>query len=254
MIIMVFIAKTKSPEEWKAVTSAISTLVDEATFEASVEGISFRGMDPSHVALIDINWPNSTFAEYECDTSLKFGVRVDELSKLIKRAEKKDNIEITLAENSMLHIKIIDGYNRQYKVRLIESAASSTPLPKLNFNSKIVLTSSALDRILSDIQVVSEYVSIHSSPNLVQFLGKGDSGEADIQLQSNRDEGLQELSVKEESKATYSLDYLSKITKAVSTAGGPVAAEFSSKMPLRLEFRVANVGRIHFYLAPRVQD
>jgi len=25
-------------------------------------------------------------------------------------------------------------------------------------------------------------------------------------------------------------------------------------MPLRLEFRVANVGRIHFYLAPRVQD
>lgn len=254
MIIMVFIAKTKSPEEWKAVTSAISTLVDEATFEASVEGISFRGMDPSHVALIDINWPNSTFEEYECDTSLKFGVRVDELSKLIKRAEKKDNIEITLAENSMLHIKIMDGYNRQYKVRLIESAASSTPLPKLNFNSKIVLTSSALDRILSDIQVVSEYVSIHSSPNLVQFLGKGDSGEADIQLQSNRDEGLQEISVKEESKATYSLDYLSKITKAVSTAGGPVAAEFSSKMPLRLEFRVANVGRIHFYLAPRVQD
>jgi proliferating cell nuclear antigen len=30
--------------------------------------------------------------------------------------------------------------------------------------------------------------------------------------------------------------------------------EFSGKMPLRLEFRVANMGRIHFYLAPRVQD
>jgi len=254
MIIMVFIAKTKSPEEWKAVTSAISTLVDEATFEASVEGISFRGMDPSHVALIDIYWPNSTFEEYECDTSLKFGVRVDELSKLIKRAEKKDKLEITLAENSMLHIKIIDGYNRQYKMRLIESAATSTPLPKLNFNSKIVLTSNALDKILSDIQVVSEYVSIHSSPNIVQFLGKGDSGEADIKLETSRDEGLQELNVKEESKATYSLDYLSKITKAVSASGGPVAAEFSSKMPLRLEFRIANVGRIHFYLAPRVQD
>ena len=51
---MVFVAKTKSPEEWKAVASAISTLVDEATFEATAEGISFRGMDPSHIALIDI--------------------------------------------------------------------------------------------------------------------------------------------------------------------------------------------------------
>jgi proliferating cell nuclear antigen len=40
----------------------------------------------------------------------------------------------------------------------------------------------------------------------------------------------------------------------VVSIGGSVAAEFSSKMPLRLEFRIANVGRIHFYLAPRVQD
>jgi proliferating cell nuclear antigen len=254
MIILVFVARTKSPEEWKAVTSAISTLVDEATFEASVEGISFRGMDPSHVALIDIYWPNSTFEGYECDTSLKFGVRVDELSKLIKRADKKDKVEITLAENSMLQIKISDGYNREYKMRLIESAASSTPLPKLNFNSKIVLASNALEKILSDVQVVSEYISIHTKSNFVQFAGKGDSGEADVTLQSGRDEGIEELDVKEESRATYSLDYLSKITKAISVSGGSVAAEYSSKMPLRLEFRVANVGRIHFYLAPRVQD
>src|SRR5919197_1072187 len=83
---------------------------------------------------------------------------------------------------------------------------------------------------------------------------KGDSGEADIILESGN-EGLEELKVEENSKATYSLDYLSKITKAVSsTVGSSVAAEYSSKMPLRLEFRVANVGRIHFYLAPRVQD
>jgi proliferating cell nuclear antigen len=25
-------------------------------------------------------------------------------------------------------------------------------------------------------------------------------------------------------------------------------------MPIRLEFRIANIGGIHFYLAPRVQD
>ena len=62
---MVFSAKTNGAEEWKAIISAISTLVEEATFEATVEGISFRGMDPSHVALIDINWPNSAFALFQ---------------------------------------------------------------------------------------------------------------------------------------------------------------------------------------------
>jgi proliferating cell nuclear antigen len=249
----VFVAKTKSPEEWRAVISAISTLVDEATFEATVEGISFRGMDPSHVALIDIHWPNSAFEAYECDTALKFGVRVDEFSKMIRRADKKDAVEITVGDDSMLHIKISNSYRREYKMRLIESSASSTPLPKLTFNSKVVLTAGAFDKILSDVQVISEYISIESEPKKVEFSGKGDSGEADIILDSGS-EGLEELSIQEDSKATYSLDYLSKITKAVSTAGGSIAAEYSSKMPLRLEFRVANVGRIHFYLAPRVQD
>ena len=74
MIDLMFAAKTKSPDQWKIITSAISTLVDEATFEATTEGISFRGMDPSHVALIDIFWPNSAFDSYKCDSELKFGV------------------------------------------------------------------------------------------------------------------------------------------------------------------------------------
>jgi proliferating cell nuclear antigen len=172
---------------------------------------------------------------------------------LIKRADKKDAVKIAVEEDSMLHIEISNSYKREYKMRLIETSGSSTPLPKLNFNSKVVMTAGAFDKILSDVQVVSEYISIESEPKKVEFSGRGDSGEGDITLESGS-EGLEELSVKESSKATYSLDYLSKITKAVGSVGGSVAAEYSSKMPLRLEFRVTNVGRIHFYLAPRVQD
>lgn len=250
---MVFLAKTRSSEEWKAVSSAISTLVDEATFEASAEGVSFRGMDPSHVALIDINWPNTTFDSYECDTSINFGVRIDEFSKLMKRADKKDFVELSVGADSMLYIKISNGYQREYKMRLIDSTVSSTPLPKLNFNSKATLSASAFDKILTDVQVVSEYITIESAEKRLQFVGKGESGEVDIILGSGN-EGLEEINVKEESKSTYSLDYLSKISKAISTSGGSISVEYSSKMPLRLEFRIANVGRIHFYLAPRVQD
>ena len=103
-----------------------------------------EGWIPSHVALIDIHWPNSAFDEYDCDEVVKFGVRVDESSKLIKRADKKDSIEITVGQDSMLYIKISSGYKKEYKMRLIESASSSTPLPKLNFNCKIVLASGSL--------------------------------------------------------------------------------------------------------------
>ncbi|HXQ91707.1 MAG TPA: hypothetical protein VN739_01780, partial [Nitrososphaerales archaeon] len=61
-----FVARTQSPSQWKAVTSAIQTLVEEATFDVTADGITFRAMDPSHVALIDLFWPSADFQKFSC--------------------------------------------------------------------------------------------------------------------------------------------------------------------------------------------
>ncbi len=251
MIDLVFSAKTSGSEEWKAVISAISTLVEEATFEATVEGISFRGMDPSHVALIDISWPNTAFEKYECDGDIKFGVRIDEFSKLIKRADKSNAIEINISDDNMLLVTI--GKNKKYKMRLIESSASDTPLPKIPYDTKLSLTSSSFDKVLGDVQVVSDYLTVDATELQAEFSGKGDSGEVNIVLEKSKDE-LTELDVKADSSGTYSLEYLNPIVKAVGSMAGSIVCEFSSAKPLRVEFKVANIGRIHFYLAPRVES
>ena len=248
---MEFSAKTNTSDEWKAIISAISTLVEEATFEATVEGVSFRGMDPSHVALIDISWPNSAFEKYSCDGDIKFGVRIDEFSKLIKRAEKSDGVEINISDDSMLHVSV--GKNKKYKMRLIESSASDTPLPKISYDSKITLSSSRLDKILGDIDVVSDYLSIKTTQKNVEFSGKGDAGEATINLEKDM-EDVEDISVSQESSGTYSLEYLDPIVKAVGGTADSIICEFSSEKPLRIEFKVTNIGRIHFYLAPRVES
>lgn len=248
---MVFSAKTSGSDDLKAIISAISTLVEEATFVANAEGITFRGMDPSHVALIDISWPNSAFEKYECDNDIKFGVRVDEFSKLIKRAEKQDSIEIGISEDNMLLVTI--GKNKKYKMRLIESSASDTPLPKIPYDAKIGLMSSAFDKILGDVQVVSDYLTIKATTSKAEFSGKGDSGEVVIDLEKGMEQ-LTDISVKQESIGTYSLEYLNPVVKAVGTTAGSVTCEYSSAKPLRIEFKVANIGRIHFYLAPRVES
>ena len=248
---MVFSAKTNTSDEWKAVISAISTLVEEATFESTVEGITFRGMDPSHVALIDISWPNSAFEKYECDSDIKFGVRIDEFSKLIKRAEKNDAIEISISDDNMLLVTV--GKKKKYKMRLIESSATDTPIPKIPYDARITMVSSEFDKILGDVQVISDYLSISASSTKAEFSGKGDSGEVVITLEKGMDE-ISEIDVKTDSTATYSLEYLNPIVKAVGNTAGTVICEYSTAKPLRIEFKVANIGRIHFYLAPRVES
>jgi proliferating cell nuclear antigen len=151
----------------------------------------------------------------------------------------------------MLHVSI--GKNKKYKMRLIESSASDTPLPKISYDSKIALSSARFDKILGDIEVVSDYLSIKTTSKNVEFFGKGDSGEATINLEKDTEE-LQEISVNQESVGTYSLEYLNPIVKAVGGTADSITCEISTEKPLRIEFKVTNIGRIHFYLAPRVQS
>lgn len=251
---MVFLARTSSPTEWKAVANSISTLVEEATFEAAPEGLTFRAMDPSHVALVDLNWPSSAFEKYECDSQLKFTVRVEDFVKLIRRADAKDSLEITRADEDTLVLRIQNGYKREYRLHLIESTSSPTPLPKLAFNAKLTFTEATFEKILNDISIVSDHTSVEATQDRVVFSGKSDAGTATAEMEKSGADLLQ-LDVKEDSKATYSIDYLLNITKAAGATSDTVICEYSSKMPLRLEFRISEMGgRIHFYLAPRVEE
>ena len=148
--------KTSSAVEWKAVASAIKTLVEEATFEASSEALIFRAMDPSHIALVDLNWPAVAFEKYECDKPFKFSIRVEDFVKLIGRTDSKDSIELTSTEEDALLLRLMNGYKREFKIHLIESTSGTAPLPKLEFDASISMSKSVFEKVLGDISVVAD--------------------------------------------------------------------------------------------------
>jgi|TARA_B100000315_G_scaffold224636_1_gene230305 proliferating cell nuclear antigen len=251
---LVFLAKASSAKEWKRVAAAIGHLVEEASFDASPEEISFRAMDPSHVAMIDLVWPNTAFEKYECDKQFRFTVRVDDLVKVLRRAESKDAIELSAADDQTLIFKIFDGYRREFKIHLVESTAAPTPIPKLSFNAKLQAIQGTIEKMLNDISVVSDHVIIEAGKDKVILSGKSDHGSAAVELEKGSPD-LPLYEVKEESKATYSIDYLLNISKAAASVTDSITCEYSNKMPLRMEFKLAETGgQIHFYLAPRVEE
>jgi proliferating cell nuclear antigen len=249
-----FFAKTATSQEWKAVASAVKTLVEEATFEATGEALTFRAMDPSHVALVDLLMPNVSFEKYEADKPFKFSVRVEDLVKLIGRSESKDSVEISSTEENAIAVKFANGYKREFTIHLIESTGGPAPLPKLEFDAKATLTKSIFEKVLGDISVVADQVTIHATKDKLSFSGKSDVGQAAIDLAKN-DADVLDLTVSAESKATYSIDYLSNIVRAAGSASDTLGCSFSGKKPVLLEFKLNDQGaRIHFYLAPRVSD
>ena len=47
--------------------TAISTLIDEGTFNVDSDGIRLRSMDPSRVAMVDFAMQKTVFDEYASD-------------------------------------------------------------------------------------------------------------------------------------------------------------------------------------------
>jgi proliferating cell nuclear antigen len=105
---------------------------------------------------------------------------------------------------------------------------------------------------LKDVELVSDYVKLEGRSDAIIVRGQSDKGEVEATLTSETG-ALLELEVKEESVASYSLEYLMDMVKA-NKAAEVATLEFSTGMPLSLTFPIPGGGTIRYYLAPRLEE
>jgi proliferating cell nuclear antigen len=94
------------------------TVASEGQFEACPKGIEFRSK--SCDAFIDIAIPSAILQQFYCPILLKFGLRIAEFSKIIKRVDNNFPIEIFIQDRSIVIATI--GAFFCYKSNLIESS------------------------------------------------------------------------------------------------------------------------------------
>jgi len=248
-----FRIRISDTKTFRNVLDALSAIVDEATFTIDPDGIKLRAMDPSRVAMVDFEMRKTSFDEYESEGESKVCVNLNELKKLLKRAGKDDTIEMSLSEDSgQFLVKIRGRYTRTFSLPVLESSEEEIPEPKLTFNAKITLTASDFYDTLRDAEMVSDSVRIEADGERLVMSAKGDVAGAEIEIRKG-DDTLISMEVKEPSKATFSLSYLTDIVKAAADTSDIVTLEFSTDMPLRLDFRQRYDGKLVYLLAPRVE-
>ena len=238
--------------EWKAVLSAIDEIVEEAMFICNTDGITFRGMDPTHVSLLDITFPKSSFEELESKTSL-FGVRTSEFKNILSSAGDDDTVELQIENEGNLKVLVNGTLSMTFTLKLLEKTEANTPVPKVKPNCKVDLSPVMLTKILTNLEKVSEYVTVKSLSDRVEFSGKGDTGDAKIDLlKSNPD--LTGLDVTESSTSVYSLEFMAKIIRSIGRASKSVNMQYSTKSPMHIEFEMPSKTKVGYYLAPRVES
>jgi proliferating cell nuclear antigen len=248
-----FKLKVNDAKPLRDMTTAISILVDEATFKIEPDGLKLRAMDPSRVAMIDFEWPKSVFEEYVCQEPAKMCINISELLKLLKRAGKDEPVELSLDEKTgRLQVKIMGKYSRDFTMPTLEASEEEVPTPKIAFNVKAKTTTQGLSQAIEDAQLVSDHVRLEAEADKLTLSATGDLMGATITLQKGSD-ALLDIEAKENSKATFSLSYLSEIIKAASATSDIATLEFSTDMPVRIDFQQIKEGKLTFFLAPRIE-
>jgi len=248
-----FKARISDAKLLRDMVTSISTLVDEATFNITPEGIKLRAMDPSRVAMIDFEWPKTVFDEYVADAPSKMCINITELLKLLKRTAKDESVELSLDEKTgRLNVGIKGKYERTFNMPTLEATEEEVPTPKITFNVRAKATTEGLNEAIQDVQLVSDHVRIEIDSEKMTMRATGDLMGATVELKKGSDT-LLDLEAKEPAKATFSLSYLSEIIKTATATSDVATLEFSSDMPIRIDFQQPKEGKLTFYLAPRIE-
>ncbi len=239
--------------EWKYLIASLATLIDEANFVATKEGLKLRALDPSRIAMVDLELPSEIFEEYHIDEDVvRIGVNFDELNKIIKRG-KADERVIFEVDGKRLKIVILSRAERAFSIPLLDIFGEELPSPKVTFTVKAKMLSDTLKDALNDVALISDSVKFRGEQDYLSLSARSDRGEFEAKF-SLENGSLIEYEVVEPSSAIYSLSLLSDMVKKAAPLSDAALLQFASNKPLSLTFELPGGGRLTYYLAPRMEE
>ena len=118
------------------------------------------------------------------------------------------------------------------------------------------MSSSEFSRICRELYAINETVNIEADKNYIKFYVNNENIGGGFTLESNDSDNM-DLQCKIETDSVvnlaFALRYLNMFTKA-SSIGQQVSLFLSKEYPLMVQYKLAELGVLKFYLAPRISE
>lgn len=219
----------------------------DSTITLYSEGLSFRNIDSYHVSLCDMGLNNSIFEKYSIEREIKIGFNVVEFLNIVKTLDKKRSITIEILNEKIK----ISQRDLEMELKTIDPRSDDYPLPKIPYDTEIITNLKTFKNLIDRASSVGDYITIESIDNTIKLSATGDKGSFKQEITNNH-ESLQ-INSKNDSNTTYSIEYIKEFLKSIPKDGN-VIFEYSQMKPCRITTSLNNIGRIQYYLAPRVEN
>ena len=236
-------------EKLKDSIESISTLVDEARFRLTPQGLSVKAVDPANVAMVSFELSKDAFDSFEA-TEGELGIDLTKLIGVMEMADKSDNIELELDEAS--HKLIVRMRGLAYTMSLLDpsSIRKEPKVPTLDLPAHIVIRGEDIKRAVKAAEKVSDYMSMGVRGDVFFMEAEGDTDKVLVELEKSQLIDLQAT----DAKSLFSLDYLSDMSKILGKSN-EVNIDLGKDFPLKIRIKIAEGhGEVSYMLAPRVES
>lgn len=236
---------------FKYIVQALAKVSDEGYFVISKDGLKAWLMSPDKVSMAIVDVPLHSFEEYVVEEPLGVTVKIDELSRVVRRASANDSLAIELdSESESLIITLTDkktGISRTFGLPLVSMTAEEPRELRLEPTTTLTMDSEDLKTLLQDAKIIGDTITFESKKDTIKVKVSGEAKEYVWELKPG--DPLLSLEVKEPSTASYSRSSLEVAIQPAAIAES-VKLEYSTNYPLQISFDLPGGEKMIIYVAP----
>lgn len=289
-----FEASFTSGALWKKIVECMKDLVNEANLDCSPAGVTIQAMDSSHVALVHLLLHYDGFSHYSCERNQVLGVSMQNLSKILKITDNSD--KLTLRHEDDGDVLVISTVSKdstkasEFQMKLMEIEGASLGIPDLDYRNRVTLPASEFAKIVRDLAVLGDTVTVSLDRTGVKFSASGDIAEGyafiraggvdkvkpesgikgevkqeraeeddeapiatKIKEEVSEKDAAVEVTVEEPISLSFALRFFNIFGKG-SVLADRVTLCFAKDSPCMVEYKLEGMGYLRFYLAPKLDD
>jgi len=240
---------------------ALKDMVTDVNLECSSDGIRLQAMDASHVSLAALCLKPELFESYQCPRNRTLGLSMASVSKVFKLCGNDDALVIKHEDDSDTVVFIFDSKAEDrvgdFHLKLMQIDQEHLGIPETTFAANVTMPSKQFQKMIADLSVFSDTISIEITPKALKFSVKGESGDGSVVLKQNSSaEGQLDIKTEEHVVLSFATRYLQMFTKATSLSDQMIL-RLSPQHPLNVTYPFQgdpNLGYLRFFLAPKMDD
>jgi len=145
----------------------------------------------------------------------------------------------------------------EFELKLMDITTENLGIPDTEYSATVHMSSTEFKRICADLSSIGDTVEISVTKDGVKFATSGDIGAANVICRQNnavdKPDEQTAIDMQEPVALTFALRYLNSFTKATSLSGS-VVVKLSKELPVVVEYKIADMGHVRYYLAPKIDE